>query len=148
MNKEEINAKIQELNLKMKDLGEKAKDSVDTARIIGMEAKDKIDVAVKETQSNVNALKENYRIFSEKAKGKASAELLKAQMNIDVAKADLAAKKEAHDKEKFAKYIEDTAEYAAACVELSILAAEEAKLATLETIAAQKEFEERYGAEE
>ena len=86
--------------------------------------------------------------FSEKAKGKASSELIKAQMNIDAAKADLAAKKEAHDKASFEKYIDDTIEYAAACIELSILAAEEAKLATPEAIAAEQEYNEKYGSEE
>lgn len=148
MNKEEMNAKLAELNAKMKDLGEKTKDAIDTAKIKGMYAKDKIDEMVSETQGNVNAMRENYRIFSERAKGKASSELLKAQMNIDVAKKELEAKKEAHDKAKFEEYIENMAEYAAACAELSILAAEEAKLATLETIAAQKEYEEKYGSNE
>ena len=45
-------------------------------------------------------------------------------------------------------YIEDVTEYASACIELSILAAEEAKHATLEAIAAQQEYDEKYGNEE
>lgn len=148
MNKEEMKAKIDELNEKMKDLGEKTKDSIDTAKIKSMYAKDKIDEMASESKSNLNALKENFRIFSEKAKGKASSELLKAQMNIDVAKEELAAKKEAHDKASLENYIEDVTEYASACIELSILAAEEAKHATLEAIAAQQEYDEKYGNEE
>ena len=127
MNKEEMKAKIDEVNEKMKDLGEKTKDSIDTAKIKSMYAKDKIDEMASESKSNLNALKENFRILSEKAKGKASSELLKAQMNIDVAKEELAAKKEAHDKASLENYIEDVTEYASACIELSILAAEEAK---------------------
>ena len=145
MNKEDIKANIDKLNEKLKLLNEKAKDSVDTAKIIGLEAKDKIDDALKETKSNVNALKESYRIFSEKAKGKASSELLKAQMNIDIAKKELEAKKETYDKNKLEEYIEDTIEYATACIEVSNLAMEEAKLATLEAIVAQKEYDEKYG---
>lgn len=148
MNKEEMKEKMDMLKEKMKDLGEKTKDGIDTAKIMGMYTKDKIDVAIDETKSNVNAMKENYRIFSEKAKGKASSELLKAQMNIDVAKKDLAEKKTAHDKASLEKYIEDTTEYASACIELSLLAAEEAKLAVLEAAAAQKEYDEKYGNEE
>lgn len=148
MNKEEVKARLNELSTKMKDLGEKTKDAVETAQIKGMYAKDKVDEMLNETQSSVNAMKENYRIFSEKAKGKASSELLKAQMNIDSAKADLAAKKEAHDKAKMEEYIADVAEYAEACITLSVLAAEEAKLATLEAIAAEAEYEEKYGNEE
>ena len=148
MNKEEMKAKIDELNEKMKDLGEKTKDSIDTAKIKSMYAKDKIDEMASESKSNLNALKENFRIFSEKAKGKASSELLKAQMNIDVAKEELAAKKEAHDKASLENYIEDVTEYASACIELSILAAEEAKHATLEAIEVQQEYDEKYGNEE
>ena len=145
MNKEEMNAKFAELNAKMKDLGEKTKDAVDTAKIKGMYAKDKIDEMASETKSNINAMRENYKFFSEKAKSKASSELLKAQMNIDVAKKELAAKKEAHDKASLEKYIEEVAEYASACAELSLLTAEEAKLAALEAVSAQKEYDEKYG---
>lgn len=144
MNKEEMNAKFAELNAKMKDLGEKTKDAVDTAKIKGMYAKDKIDEMASETKSNINAMRENYKIFSEKAKSKASSELLKAQMNIDIAKEELQAKKEAHDKATLEKYIEEVTEYASACVELSLLAAEEAKLAALEAASAQKEYDEKY----
>ena len=147
MNKEEMKAKMDALNAKMKDLGEKTKDAVDTVKIKGMYAKDKIDEMASETKSNINAAKENFRVFSEKAKSKASSELLKAQMNIDVAKEELAAKKEAHDKASLENYIEEVIEYASACAELSILAAEEAKLATLEAVQAQNEYDEKYGNE-
>ena len=147
MNKEKMKAKMDALNAKMKDLGEKTKDAVDTAKIKGMYAKDKIDEMASETKSNINAAKENFRVFSEKAKSKASSELLKAQMNIDVAKEELAAKKEAYDKASLENYIEEVIEYASACAELSILAAEEAKLATLEAVQAQNEYDEKYGNE-
>ena len=143
MNKEEIN----ELNEKMKELGEKTKDSIDTAKIKGMYAKDKIDEMANESKSNLKALKENFRIFSEKAKSIALSEILKAQMNIDVAKEELSKRKEAHDKASLEEYIKDVTEYASACAELSILTAEEAKLAALETVAAEKEYDEKYGNE-
>ena len=148
MNKEEMKEKMEALNARMKDLGEKTKDAVDTAKIKGMYAKDQINEMASETKSNINAAKENLRIFSEKAKSKASSELLKAQMNIDVAKEELAAKKEAHDKVSLENYIEGMTEYASACAELSILAAEEAKLATLEAVQAQNEYDEKYGNDE
>lgn len=148
MNKEEMKAKIDDLNSKMKDLGEKTKDSIDTAKIKSMYAKDKMEEITKESKSSITAMKENLRMLSEKAKGKASSELLKAQMNIDIAKKELAAKKEAHDKASMEDYIEDTTEYAAACIELSILAAEEAKMAILEAIIKEEEYEEKYGNEE
>ena len=43
------------------------------------------------------------------------------------------------------KYIDETVEYAEACVILSQLAAEEAKLAKIEAILAQDEYDEKYG---
>ena len=145
MNKEEMKAKLDSLNEKMKELGEKAKDSLDTAYLVGLEAKDKVNVALKETKSNVNALQENYRLASERAKGKASSELLKAQMTFNAAKAEMEERKEIHEKEKLAKYIDDMVEYAETCAILSELAAAEAKLARLEAINAQLEYDEKYG---
>ncbi|MBR1802902.1 MAG: hypothetical protein IJ777_02900 [Clostridia bacterium] len=140
MNRDEMKAKMAELNAKMKD-------SLDTAKIIGLEAQDKLKVAMDETKSNVNALKESYQIYSKRVKGKASSELIKAQMNLEVAKEELAARKEAHDKEKLEKYIEDMLEYAEGCVMLSAIAAKEAELAKLEAMDAQKEYDEKYGEE-
>ena len=148
MKKEELDKRIAKLNVKMNDLGDKAKDSVETAKIEGMYAKDKLDDEVAKTKGDVVALRENFRLLADRAKSKVSSELLRTQMNIDVAKEKLAEKKEARDKAKMEEYIEDMVEYAEACLELSILAAEEAKLATLEAIDAQAEYEDLYGTEE
>lgn len=147
MNKEQIKSKMEALNEKMKTLGDKTKDSIDTVKIKSMYAKDKIDEMTIETKGNLNAAKENFRNFSSKAKSKATSELIKAQMNIDAAKEELAARKEAHDKASLEKYIDDVTEYASACVELSILASQEAKLAALEVVKAEQEYEEKYGNE-
>lgn len=148
MNKEEMKAKLDELNIKMKELGDKTKDAAETAQIKGMYAKDKLDEMLVETKGHLNAARENYKLLSDRVKSKASSELLKAQMNIDVAKEEIAAKKEAKDKESLENYIEDITEYASACVELSLLAAEEARLAVLEAMEAEKEYEEKYGENE
>ena len=145
MNKEEIEKKMNELRDKMKEMEGKAEDATETAQIVGMYAKDKVDEVLAQVKNNINALKENYVIFSERAKGRASSELLKAQMNFDAAKKDLEAKKEAHDKEKLVEYIEETIDYASSCIELSKLAEQEAKLALLEATKAQAEYEEKYG---
>ena len=66
-------------------------------------------------------------------------------MNFDAAKKDLEAKKAARDKEKMEEYIEETIDYAAACIELSRIAEQEAKLALLEATKAQVEYEEKFG---
>lgn len=118
MNKEQIKAKMEALNEKMKILGDKTKDSIDTVKIKSMYAKDKVDEMTIEAKGNLNAAKE-----------------------------ELAARKEAHDKASLEKYIDDVTEYASACVELSILASQEAKLAALEVVKAEQEYEEKYGNE-
>ena len=148
MNQEDMNKMMEALNAKLKELGEKTKDAFDTAVIEGMYAKDKLDEMMDETKSNVNSARNSFQILSERVKSKASAELLKAQMNIDVAKEQIKAKQEAKDKESLAKLIEEKAEYAEACADLAILASEEARLAALEVAAAKKEFEEKYGSAE
>ena len=128
----------------MKNLSNKAKDSVDIAIIAGLEAKDKVDEKIQDVKGDINALQENYRLFSERAKSKASTELLKAQMNFEVAKEEYEKRKEIQDKENLEKYIEDMIEYSEACILLSELAEEEAKLARLEAIDAQDEYNEKY----
>ena len=88
--KEEIKARLDGLDKKMDELGEKTKDKIDTAKIKTMYAKEgakeKIEEKKKERKGNIVAIKENLKLSGERIKGKASAELLKAQMNIDVAK--------------------------------------------------------------
>ena len=144
MNKDDIKLKIDQLNSKIKDLSDKTKDIFDSVKIIGLEAQDKIDDSIKETKGNINALKENYKLLSEKTKNKISSEILKIQMNLESAKTEIASKKDLHDKEKFEKYIEDIIEYSNVCVNISMLAAEEAKLAKLEAIKAQIEYDKKY----
>ena len=147
MNKEELKTKLDELNSKMKELEGKTKSNLETLLIKGMYAKDKIDELTSETKSNLNVMQENYRIFSEKAKSKATSELLKAQMNFDNAKVQIENWKEAHDKEKLEKSIEDMIEYVEACAILSQLSAKEAEATMIEIVKAQAEYEGKYGKE-
>ena len=56
--------------------------------------------------------------------------------------------REAHDKEKLSKYIDDQLEYAEQAILLALLAADEAKVAFLEATAAQAEYNEKYGKEQ
>lgn len=139
--------KMENLSKKMKELNKKVKDSAETVAIVGLEAKDNVNKKIEDAKSNVEALKENYRIASERSKSKISSELLKARLNMEVAKEKIQDKKEARDKERLANYIDNEIEYASECVALSLLAAEEAKLAFLEAVEAQKEYDEKYEEE-
>ena len=147
MNKEERKQKVEEFNKKMKDLNAKIKDGTDTVIIAGMEAKDVLGDKIQDAKGNLEAAKEQCRIVSERGKGKISSELIKAQMNFKVAKENIQERKEARDKEKLSKYIDDELEYAEQSIALALLAAEEAKVAFLEAVEAQKEYDEKYGEE-
>lgn len=147
MNKDERQQKIDEFNKSMKEFGDKVKDYTDTVAISGMYAKDAIDAKIDDAKSGLAAAKENARIISERGKSKFSSALIKAQMELNVAKENIAEKKEARDKEKLSKYIDDELEYAESSLQLAFLAAQEAKLAFLEAVAAQKEYDEKYGEE-
>lgn len=147
MTKEERKEKMVDFNEKMQKLNAKIKDSTDTAIIVGMEAKDVLSKKMDDAKSGLEAAKEQCRIASERGKGKISSELLKAQMNFKVAKENIQERKEARDKEKLSKYIDDELEYAEQSVALALLAAEEAKLAFLEAVDAQREYDEKYGEE-
>ena len=147
MTKEERKEKMEDFNEKMQKLNAKIKDSTDTAIIVGMEAKDVLSKKMDDAKSGLEAAKEQCRSASERGKGKISSELLKAQMNFKVAKENIQERKEARDKEKLSKYIDDELEYAEQSVALALLAAEEAKLAFLEAVDAQREYDEKYGEE-
>ena len=54
-------------------------------------------------------------------------------------------KKEARDKAKLEKYIDSRLDYAKDSIALAVMAAQEAKVAFLEAIEAQSEYEELYG---
>ena len=148
MNSEERNKKINEFNEKMKELNAKIKDSTDTVVIAGMEAKDTLNEKIEEAQSSLEATKEQCRIAVERGKIKISSELIKAQMNFKAAKESIEEKKEAYNKEKLSKYIDNELEYAEQSVAVALLAAEEAKVAFLEAVRAKKEYDEKYGKEE
>ena len=145
MNRKE---KIDAFNKKMKELNTKLKNETDTVIIAGMEAKDTLDEKIKDAQGNLNAAKEQCRIAAEKGKSKISSELLKTQMNFNAAKENIQERKEAHDKEKLSKYIDDQLEYAEQAILLALLAADEAKVAFLEATAAQAEYNDKYGKEQ
>ena len=53
-------------------------------------------------------------------------------------------KKEARDKEKLEKYIDNKLEYTSSCIALSLSAIDEAKLSFLEALEAQSEYDELY----
>ena len=105
-----------------------------------MYAKDELDAKIEDAKSSLEATKENARLTSEKAKGKLASYLLKTQMEMKEAKKE-------KDKAKLQKYIDDRLDFAKDSLTLALMDAKEAKLAFLEALEAQTEYDELYGEE-
>jgi hypothetical protein len=148
MTDEEREETMRLLKEKIADLSDKFKDTADTVQIIGLGALDIIKEKAEEAKSTINAMKENYNTYAQSAQNMVASKLLEAQMNIEAAKKQVEEKKEEIDKENFENYIKTKIEYADALVNLSKLTAEEAKLAYLEALKDQKEFEEKNNKKE
>lgn len=138
--------KLENLKNEINGIGDKIKDSAETAEIKGMYKKDEIEQKMKETRGNVESAKENVRLVHQRGKSKLSSELLKMQMHMEETKKKIEEKKETKNQEKLDKYIDERIEYAEDCVATAILAAKEAKLAFLEAVDAEMEYEEKYGS--
>lgn len=140
MESKERKIKIDELKEGLKNIGDKIKDATDTVAISSMYAKDELDAKIEDAKSSLEATKENARLTSEKAKGKLTSYLLKTQMEMKEAKKE-------KDKEKLQKYIDDRLDFAKDSLTLALMDAKEAKLAFLEALEAQAEYDELYGEE-
>ena len=92
-----------------------------------------------------SADKENVRLAKELGESKIDALKLKAQMNVNAAKAKIAEKKEAVDKSKQERRIVDLLDYADNRQQLAYAAAQEAEFTTLEAAAEAADYIDKYG---
>ena len=134
MNRKEHDQKTSAIDGKMDKLKNILNEQIGTANIKKGTGKDVL--AAKRAAANAR-LQTSKAAFKEKA----TAEILKAQNSINEAKARLAEKKNTRDPAKLEDYIDDVIAYAGACVELSILAADEADLAIVEAVEAIRAYE-------
>lgn len=144
----ESKEKINELNEKFKTVSDKIKDSTETLIISSMYAKDELDNKLKKTKENLSETQENIKQLNKKGKDKISSKLSKIQEELKEAKKNIEIKKEEKSKEKIEKYIDSKIDYAEDALALSLLAAQEAKIAFLEAVKAQADYDELYGKEE
>ena len=137
--------KIAKINQKIDELQEKATQNAALIDEKRNATKEQVEAEIDNARGHVEDAKERVDANVESVKTAAAAEVSKIQAKIDEAKQKIADKKEAIDREHFEAYIEDTLDYADSCVEVALFAIEEAKLAALEAVAAQIEFDEKYG---
>ena len=142
MNEKERLEKINKINDEFNKINEKLKDSTDTVIIKRMYVKDELEDKIESAKSNLNTAKKNLEKKQDDDKRLFAKHLNKIQENINEAKAKLEDKKEARNKEKLEKYIDDRLEYTSDCIALALVAVDEAKLSFLEALEAQAEYDE------
>ena len=138
--------KIAKLNEKIDALQEKMTINAAAMEEKRNATKEQIDADIDTACKNVEATKEHIEDSADKAKTVAAEEVGKVRAGIEAAKQKITDRKEAIDQARLERYIDDVVDYAASCLETAALAIGEAKLATLEAIAAQMEYDEKYGA--
>ena len=142
MNEKERLEKINKINNEFNKINEKLKDSTDTVIIKGMYVKDDLEDKIESAKKNLNTSKKNLEKKKDDDKRLFTKHLNKIQENINEAKAKLEDKKEARNKEKLEKYIDDRLEYTSDCITLALVAVDEAKLSFLEALEAKAEYDE------
>lgn len=142
MNEKERLEKINKINNEFNKINEKLKDSTDTVIIKGMYVKDDLEDKIESAKENLNTSKKNLEKKQDDDKRLFAKHLNKIQENINEAKAKLEDKKEARNKEKLEKYIDDRLEYTSDCITLALVAVDEAKLSFLEALEAKAEYDE------
>jgi F0F1-type ATP synthase membrane subunit b/b' len=167
LKKDEILVKIAKMDAAIEDFGrdieaqvycdvtsmkEEAKSDIDA---IGKAIDELNTKAIDKTYDNIaavdgaiNAAEENSRLAREQYESKLNSTLLKAQMNVEAAKAKVDAQKEAVDKVAMEKRINDLLDYADGCQQLSLVYAMEAELAILEACDEIEAFDAKYGNKE
>ena len=153
MKKEEIAANIAALDRELDEL-DAAIDSAITQNIADTEAamdliEEAFDQQMEEdiatAKGHVAAAKENARLARERRESRLNSLKLRAQMNVNAAKAKVAEKKEERDKSKQEQRIADLLMYADKCGEMSYAFALETEMTILEAAAEAADYIEKYG---
>lgn len=96
-------------------------------------------------EGTVNAAKDNVRMAKERRDSKINSLKLRAQMNVNAAKAKIAEKQASRDKAKQEQRIVDLLDYADNCQKLALALAIDAEMAILEAAAEAADHAEKYG---
>ena len=149
----EMKAKVNETAEMAKTAGRMKKEEIQ-ADIAALDAAiDALDKAVDEqiesdiatAKGEINAAKENARLAKERCDSKLNAILLRAQMNVNAAKAKVKEKKAALEKADQEQRILDLLDYADKCQQLAVAMSMEADWAFLAAAAEATDYTEKYG---
>lgn len=139
MDNEKLHKQFSEMSKKLKST---LADLSETIQITGLLAKDELDRHLMDAKGNLAAAKETVRLMAEQNEGRVNSGLIRMQMELDRAKAELKAKREARTQKEREEYVAYLKEHAEACRAMAVLLVEEANAAILEAQSLTSEQED------
>jgi hypothetical protein len=136
--------RLANLSVKLAELSKKTAVASEDAKVYRELRKEAIEEGISTAKGNVAAMQENARLAEEEREGKFRSAMLKARMT---AKAKHEDRKDARDKKRLEKYIDEEINYILDCYDAASLLIADAELSIYEVANALKEYEERFGAE-
>lgn len=137
-------AALESLDASLDELSAKAAEAAESARAARQAKKEELEEKLRDARGDLTALQEQARQTGERGRSKLFSELLKARMTVEAKAQDA---KDARDRKRLARYVEDQVKYAAECHDAALFLIAEAELAALEAVLAAAEYDERFGGE-
>ena len=134
--------RLAKLSVKLDELSKKTAAASEDAKVNRELRKELIEERISTAKGNVAAMQENARLAQEAQEGKIRSALLKARMT---AKAKHEDRKEARDKKRLERFIDEERLYILDCYDAADLLIADAELSILEVVDALQEYEERFG---
>ena len=136
--------KLNNLSVKLDDLSKKAAEAADDAKAYHELLQDVIDEKISTAKGNVIAMQETARLAGEEHQSKIRSEILKLRMT---AKAKAEDYKDARDKKRLERFIDDRINYVLDCYDAAALLIVDAELSILEAAKALQEYDARFGSD-
>ena len=136
--------KLNNLSVKLDDLSKKAAEAADDAKAYHELMQDAIDEKISTVKGNVAAMQENARLAGEERQGKIRSEILKIRMTAKAKAEDF---KDARDKKRLERFIDDRINYVLDCYDAAALLIIDAELSILEAAKALQEYDARFGSD-
>ena len=136
--------KLNNLSVKLDDLSKKAAEAAGDAKAYHELMQEAIDEKISTAKGNVIAMQETARLAGEKHQSKIRSEILKLRMT---AKAKAEDYKDARDKKRLERFIDDRINYVLDCYDAAAFLIVDAELSILEVAKALKEYDARFGSD-
>ena len=136
--------KLANLSVKLNDLSKKAADAAEDAKAYRELGQEVIENKISTIKGNVAAIQENVRLAQEEHQGKIRSEILKLRMTAKAKAEDI---RDAHDKKRLEKFMDNEINYILDCYDAAALLIVDAELSILEVAEALKEYDARFGGE-